>query len=452
MPYFGDPGGTFGDPGGTFGDKTPTDPWFPDITIEAAFDANVYDDPADDAWTDLTDYGIRLDITRGRTSELEDYQPATATITFDDPDRVFDFEHTSSPFHGRLLPRVQIRATATWDSVTYPLFRGYVDVWGPFDTSMHEWSSISIPCYDASAILAGRRVVPARPFTIGHPVLGKLDGTAVFGGPLTLPVQREGQRIRQILKYIGWPAALTDVDDGRTALIVDTIPEDGKVWPYLQRCARSGGGSLYVEADGKITYRQRRAWTRVETQRTSQATFSDVITDDKLTCIELKVSPPAIARVKNRVVRARDGGTEWVATDPSSVDKYDVAEDSQTDLLSLHDSELIAQAKDTLGRYREPTARVEAITIAPEQNTLLMWPQALGRTLGDRLTIERTPVAGDALAITDCRIEQIATTVDASTLEWRTTWALSPADLRRVFTIGDPDLGRLDDPTITFGY
>ena len=455
---YGDTGSAFGDPAGTFastfaGGVTPPPAWFPTVTIECAFTSGIYDNPAATAWTDVSTYVTAFSVTRGRTSELEQPQAGTATITFDNTDRRFDFDHVTSPFYGKLRPRVQVRIRATWNGTTYDRFRGYVDEWGPLEASPHDYDSMTVQCYDAVSLLSARPVTPGNVFTIEDPVLGTLDnGKSVLGGDLSRPAEREGTRIRAILAYIGWPAELTDVDEGLTALIDDAPGPDIKVWDYLQVCARSGGGVLYVESSGTVVYRQRREWTRRPTQRTPQARFSDLLAGDALPYVDLQLSPPSAKRVKNRIVRGRGQGDPIVATDMTSIGLYEVCEDSQTDLLVVADDELAAMAQDRLALTKAPSPRIESISVAAEQNTTALWPQVLGRTLGDQVTVERTPLYGDGLTVRNCRIEQVGETVDAATLAWRTMWALSPVDSRKFFTIEDPTLGKLDSPSVVIAY
>jgi hypothetical protein len=49
---------------------------------------------------DVTDQGESITITRGRNRETEQFNAGTATVVFDDPQRIFDPLNTASP----LLP------------------------------------------------------------------------------------------------------------------------------------------------------------------------------------------------------------------------------------------------------------------------------------------------------------------------------------------------------------
>jgi hypothetical protein len=78
-----------------------------------------------------------------------------------------------------------------------------------------------------------------------------------------------------------------------------------------------------------------------------------------------------------------------------------------------------------------------------------LWPQALGRDLGDRIQVWRQP-PGMASPITrDCFIRGIYHTwnLDAG---WVTTWTLQAASRYSFFTLGNATLGQLGSSALTF--
>ena len=81
-------------------------------------------------WTDITADVIRVNISRGRTSEFSNYSPGVATITLDNSDRTYDPEYTSGPYYGALNPMVQLRVTAKYSTGTlHVIYRGFVQGW-----------------------------------------------------------------------------------------------------------------------------------------------------------------------------------------------------------------------------------------------------------------------------------------------------------------------------------
>lgn len=93
---------------------------FPQVVVEIAFAS----DPGDDtpSWTDVSDDVRSVSVRRGRSRELDRYQAGQATVVLNNRARAYDPTHTAN-----VLPMRRIRIQATFDTVTYPVFDGYVD-------------------------------------------------------------------------------------------------------------------------------------------------------------------------------------------------------------------------------------------------------------------------------------------------------------------------------------
>lgn len=97
-------------------------------TVEIAPATDLLDVPT--AWTDITPWVRRMSTRRGRNHELGKTSAGVATITLDNRDRRFDSTYTSSPYYPDLVPMTHVRIIATYLSVTYPMFYGFVEDWG----------------------------------------------------------------------------------------------------------------------------------------------------------------------------------------------------------------------------------------------------------------------------------------------------------------------------------
>jgi hypothetical protein len=161
--------------------------------------------------------------------------------------------------------------------------------------------------------------------------------------------------------------------------------------------------------------------------------------------------PAARVNIRNLVERGVRNGRTFVARDSTSCDSYGVREDSQTDLLMLDDQEAQDQAEYVLARYKDPVRQIERLTLEPFADPAGLWPQVLSREIGDRVTVERTPRPGATTVSDDYWIEAIGHTATARRA-WSTTWHLARVDDGQFFTIGDPVLGKLDDPMIVLAY
>lgn len=125
------------------------------VAVEVAFRSNPLD--ATLLWEDITDYVNEISITRGRSGELDRFQPSTAAITVSSTSRDFDPEYASGGWYGYVLPNRPIRVRVQYDAgsglTEYFVWQGFVDEW-PQDHTGLAAAQVTIPCSDAFAWLA----------------------------------------------------------------------------------------------------------------------------------------------------------------------------------------------------------------------------------------------------------------------------------------------------------
>lgn len=130
----------------------------PTLKVEIAFgDTPLETSPT---WTDVTAY-VRDDsvqITRGRNDPWSPFQPGRCTLVLSNRDRRFDPNYSSGPYYGSLNPRTQIRLTATYSAVTYPLFRGFIAYWPQQFGQAGLDAYVTLDCYDGLEWASGARL------------------------------------------------------------------------------------------------------------------------------------------------------------------------------------------------------------------------------------------------------------------------------------------------------
>lgn len=84
---------------------------------------------ASPTWTDVSAYFVSGSISRGRQRELDRYQAGTMSMVLRNEDRRFDPLYTSGAYWPNVKPMKRIRVTATWNSVDYIVYDGYIDSW-----------------------------------------------------------------------------------------------------------------------------------------------------------------------------------------------------------------------------------------------------------------------------------------------------------------------------------
>lgn len=82
-------------------------------------------------WTDVSIYTRGVQLRRGRSHELDRSAAGSATVRLSNLDRRFDPVYSGSPYYPFVIPMRQIRISAVWSSVTYNLFTGFIEDWGP---------------------------------------------------------------------------------------------------------------------------------------------------------------------------------------------------------------------------------------------------------------------------------------------------------------------------------
>lgn len=106
----------------------------PELKVEIAWTSGFSTPAIARTWTDVTDYVVvaledGIEITYGRSDELETVDPGQLTITFDNREGHFTPERTGSVFYPNVKKGRPIRVSVAYDGVWYPRGLWYVDAW-----------------------------------------------------------------------------------------------------------------------------------------------------------------------------------------------------------------------------------------------------------------------------------------------------------------------------------
>lgn len=387
-------------------------------------------------WTDISQWVRAFTVTRPSTrlqGPLYNFQAGTITVTLDNSDGRFDPDNLAGPYVSagltQLAPMVPVRARASFASVAYGLFSGFADGWLPAQVSYEGgYAELTLPATDAFKVLTGIRLAP-----VG------LEGAGAD----------TGARVNDILGRAGWYASgdRRDVDTGNSALQGTTLGDTAL--SLMQLAVDSEIGQLYVSATGAVTFRNRHALLTDARSSTVQAVFGDLPGTVQAAGTELACA--AVTRavddttIANDVQAARAGGTTQEVQDAASIAKYLFARTySRSDLILQADADALNWAQWVLYISRGGEDRIESLQADPQADPSALWPQVLGREIGDRIQVWQRPAGVASPVSRDCFIAGIAHTWNSATCEWLTTWTLQDASKYGSFlTLDNATLGAL---------
>lgn len=348
---------------------------------------------------------------------LVEYNAGTATVTLLNDDGALDPYALEQA--GLTAPGVILRIRKRWAGTTYGVFYGFIDSWLPTHVYPTH-ATVTVTATDAF----GRLVRDRTP--LGSPV-GSGENT--------------GSRLHRILDSVGWPSTMRAIGVGDTLLQATSLA--GSALSEAQDAVRTEAGEFYVRPSGVVWFRGRHD-TLTETQRvTSQGTFGLGVGEIPY------VDRPGMSydreQLVNIVSATREGGAEQVAQDAESVGRYGEYATQVTGLLHTNDTETARWARFVVNQTSDPELRYTSLTLDARADEANIYPQVLGRNMGDRITVVRRPPAVPWGSVVDSRDVYIRGITHAWTSpnRWTTTWSLEPSDKRSYLILGHPQYGRL---------
>lgn len=389
--------------------------------------------PDGDVWTDVTEYVYGFTIERGSRrvdGPVIRYEAGSATVTLDNSDRRFDPTNLSGPYVSGGLTEVEpmrgIRISADYNSIHYDLFRGFVDTW-PIIYQQPYYSEVNLQATDGFKVLGNNN---------------RAASGSVGAG------EDSGARIARILNSVSWPAADRVMDTGDTTLQATTLEGDGLEEALL--VADTEVGELYCDGAGRVVFRNRNGINEDTRSSVSQATFGDE--DGELEYDDVTVEYDD-TMIYNHVRITRVGGVEQVVSDSSSIAKYLTHTFERSDLLMQSDPDALDYANYVLAMSKTPELRFAELVVNPQGDTTfenLLYPQVLGREIGDRITVRRRPPGGGSMIERDHFIRGVKHTVDIRNSTWMTAWPLQAASTFSFLVLDHATLGKLDQNSLGF--
>ena len=342
---------------------------------------------------DVSNVVDSIETKRGRNPQADQFQTGSLTMRIVDQNGDFNPQNPASPYYTYLTPMRKVQITATYGTVTYPIFAGFITSY----TTSTPKNALDVVYTTIEAVDAFRLAQNAQISTVTGAAAGDLSGT----------------RINQILDQIAWPTSMRDVDAGLTTMQNDPGTARTSL-AAMQTVETSEYGALYVDAAGSFVF-QDRAVTA------GSSGLTPVVFNDNGSAIGYF---NAVWRLDDTLVYnsasiTRTGGTAQVAINQPSIDKYFVHSYNQQNLLMQTDAVALDYAQAYVASRAETSIRCDAIQLdlyTDNYNAGII--AALGLDYFDPVTITTNQPGGSTLTKT-LQVFGVAQSITPNS--WKTT-------------------------------
>jgi hypothetical protein len=281
------------------------------------------------AYADLTNLVESVNITRGRSRQLDQFNAGTATVSFNNSTRVLDPLNTASIYYPYVLPRCPIQILANG----IPIYTGLITDWNLEYDIASNGDRMYATCSDAFTVLANTTLI-AR----------------------TVTQETTSARINTVLDYteVQYQGA-RNIGTGSSTLGASAsssgfnIADGTNLLTYLQLVNTSEQGYLFVAADGTLTFKGRSSVLNP----IAGATFSYTGSISYQTLL----NSYGDELLYNYIVTQSPAGVQQITSDATSISQYQSQSLNLTNLLNSTVSEVAGLGNYLLGKYKNPVLR-----------------------------------------------------------------------------------------------
>jgi hypothetical protein len=343
---------------------------------------------------DVSNQVNRIETNRGRTALSDEFQTGSLTLRITDQNGDFNPQNVSGPYYNLLTPMKKVQITATYGSVTYPIFAGYITSY--VTTYPDDGEGVAITTIQA--VDAFRLAQLAQISTVAGTSAGQLSGA----------------RVDDILDQISWPVSQRDIDPGLTTLQADP-GTNRTALQALFTVANSEYGAIYVDADNNFVFQDRGVTAgSIGGTPTVFADDGSGISYFDATWILNDVL------IFNKATITRVGGSPQVALNQASIDKYFLHSYFLDNLLMQSDAVALDYAQAYIASRQETSIRVDAIVLdlyTPSYNSGIV--AALDLDFFDPITVKTTQPGGSILEKT---LQIFGVRMNITPNSWKTTF------------------------------
>ena len=277
---------------------------------------------------DLTSLVESVNITRGRSRQLDQFNAGTATIAFNNDTQILNPSNTSSIYYPFVLPRCPVQILANG----VPIYTGLITDWN-LDYDISNQDMMYASCSDNFTVLANQALNARTP-----------------------SAELSGARINTVLNYteINYQGARA-IDTGSSTLGAYAISQDTNVLNYLQQINTSEQGFLFMSANGTLTFKGRASVLNP----VSGATFN---TDGTGLPYQTLINQFGDELLYNYIITQSPAGAVQTTSDSTSIALYQSQQYALTDLLNNSTTEVAGLGSYLLGKYKNPVLRFTGLS------------------------------------------------------------------------------------------
>lgn len=358
---------------------------------------------AGDILQDVSEDVRSVNISRGRSRELEQYRVGQASVVLDNRDRSYDPTDLGTPYLGQIQPRKEVRLVVGNNVV----FNGVVEDWS-FNYDVSGDSTTNVSAVDGFSLLARQNIG------------GFSQGTATTNERIDAVLDASG---------VAFPPAKRDLASSALVLAAGTVAENTNALSYLQQVEQVEAGDFYIAANGLVTFKTRQPGiddaaydaavdyddATTDYSYPSPALTSNVVFTDEAQGVvtvgsETEIRVPYVGigmelgmdQVRN-LVTVTHGTATFTEQNTESQDAYGVVSlQLDADLMnSSSDAEDLAEY--LVQRYQQPVVRFSQVTVELSGVQTAQVSSLLALDLTDVVRVRFKPNGLNA------RVERVAT-------------------------------------------
>ena len=279
-------------------------------------------------FVDLTSLVESVNITRGRSRQLDQFNAGTATIAFNNDSQILNPSNTASPYYPFVLPRCPVQIFANG----IPIYTGLITDWN-LDYDISNQDMMYASCSDQFTVLANQAL-----------------------NAVTPSAQATGARINTVLDLpeINYQGARA-IDTGSSTLGAYAISQDTNCLNYLQLINTSEQGYLFMSANGTLTFKGRSSVLNP----VAGATFN---TDGTGLPYQTLVNQFGDELLYNYIITQSPAGAVQTTSDATSIALYQAQQYALTNLLNSTTTEVAGLGNYLLGKYKNPVLRFTGLS------------------------------------------------------------------------------------------